>query len=82
MDIGLLVQTSPGLHPDLLPEVQKCMDKSRCDTSEAQPVAQRKRRREEQRRVCLVSRVVERKVRVEDGGDVIRRASVVIGGPA
>ena len=78
MDIRLLIQTSPSLHIDLLPEVQERVYQSGRNTSKAQPITQRKGRRQEQWRVSLVLGDVEREVRVQNGSDVVWRASIVV----
>ena len=82
VDIGLFTQTLPGLHPNLLPEVQERVYKRCRNTREAQTIAQGKRGRQEKRRVCLVLLTVEREVWIEDGGDVVWCASIVIGDSA
>jgi hypothetical protein len=82
MDIRLLMQTPPSLHPNLLPKVQKRMHKRRRNTRKAQPITQRKRRRQEQRRIRLVLLEVQRQVRVENSRHAVGRASVVVRGSA
>ena len=78
MDVRLLIQTSPSLNVDLLPEIQERVYQSGRNTSKAQSITQCKGRRQEQWRVSLVLRDIEREVWVKNGCDVVCRASVVV----
>ena len=82
MDVRLLIQTSPSVHPDLFPEIQERVYQSGRNTSKAQSITQCKGRRQEQWRVSLVLRDIEREVWVQNGGDVVSHTSVIVRGSA
>ena len=62
MDIGLLIQASPTLCPDLLAEVQNRVHYRRCDACEAQTIAQSERGGQKNGAVSLIRRLIEQSV--------------------
>lgn len=79
MDIRLLAQAPSRLRPDLLPEIQHGVHRGGRDARERQTVRKRKNRREEERGVRFIRVEVHAAgVGVEDPGDVVGGAGVVV----
>jgi len=76
MDIRLLVHSTAGLSPYLLAVVQERVRKCGRDRSKRQSVGNGERSREKQRAVCLVCRLVEGSIRIDDFGNVVSASGV------
>jgi len=77
VNVGLFAKRTPALDPDLLPEVKDSMHDGRSDGGERQAIGNSESRREEQRRVCVVSFEIDRRVSVKNLADIVRMTGIV-----
>ena len=79
VDIGLFMQRTAGLDPDLLAEVQHSVHNCRGNSSEAEPIRHCERRRKEERTVFPVLLDVECRGVRKNSRDIIGFAGVIEG---
>lgn len=71
------MHSTAGLSPNLLAEVQERMGKRSCNGSERQSIRDGERSRDEQWAVCLVVRLVEGGIRIDDLANVVGLSEIV-----
>jgi len=79
MDIGLFGERATSLDIDLLAVVKECVGEGGRDRREREPVAHGEGQGKEERAVTLVSLEVERRVCIDDPGDVVYSAGIIKG---
>lgn len=78
MDIILLVASQLELTPDLFAMVKSNVDEHGGNGSKRQSIGESKLRRQEQRRVLLIRRLIEIQVISEDSRNVVNLTEVVV----
>lgn len=78
MDIILLVASQLELTPDLFAMVKSNVDENGGNGSKRQSICESKLRRQEQRRILLIRRLVEIQVVSKDSRNVVNLAKVVV----